>query len=252
MKTVLTVRCAITVLMAAVAAFAAEKKAPATSTLEPKPPKPPVTTGKIYKPKDKLPDFVLKHNLNKDGSPNGENFVEEKEWFVSEFIGSGDVWLEDDTVFIGEGNDMTGIMWKGPLPSMNYEVTLDAKRVAGEDFFCGLTFLYGKDPCSLIVGGWGGRLVGISSLDWMDASENGTATWREFKNDTWYSIKLRVTPKKIEAWIDGEQLVNVDTEGKEIGIRFEVEPSRPFGIATWRTAGALRNIRIRAFNEGQP
>lgn len=231
-------------------AFAAEK----SSTQSTPGTKPAESEGKQkqLKPKEKVPDFTLTHNVKKDGSPNGENFVSDKDWVVSDYIGSGGVWVEGDTCFLGEGNDMTGITWKGPLPSMNYEVSLQAKRVAGDDFFCGLTFLYGKDPCSLIVGGWGGRLVGISSLDWLDASENGTAKWRDFEKDKWYSIRLRVTPKKIEAWIDGEPLIDVDTEGHTIGIRFEVEPCRPFGIATWRTAGALKDIRIRAFEAGKP
>lgn len=221
-----------------------------TSTLEPKPPAV-ESRHKTFGPKDKVPGFTITHNVKKDGSPNGENFVHDSDWRVSDYIGSGDVWVEGDTCFIGRGNDMTGITWKGPVPSMNYEVSLQAKRVEGDDFFCGLTFLYGEDPCSLIVGGWGGRLVGISSLDWLDASENGTAKWRDFETDKWYSIRLRITPTKIEAWIDGEQLVDVDTEGRGIGIRFEVEPCRPLGIATWRTTGAVKDIRIRAFEQGK-
>ena len=202
-------------------------------------------------PKDKVPGFSMTHNVKKDGAPNGENFVTEQDWRVAEYIGSGAVSVEGDVCVLGEGNDMTGIVWKGALPSTNYEVSLQAQRVDGSDFFCGLTFPYGKDPCSLVVGGWGGRLVGISSLDWLDASENGTAKWRDFENGKWYSIKLRITPAKIEAWIDGEQLVDVETKDRGIGIRFEMEPTRPLGIASWRTKGAVKDIRIRAFEAGK-
>ena len=56
----------------------------------------------------------------------------------------------------------------------DYEVTLEAMRVDGNDFFCGMTFPAGKDPCTLIVGGWGGTVVGLSSINGMDASENET------------------------------------------------------------------------------
>ncbi|MBM3289001.1 MAG: DUF1080 domain-containing protein [Candidatus Hydrogenedentes bacterium] len=223
----------------------------AASTLEPKPDVPDAGPRKL-EPKAKVPGFGMTLNVKKDGSPNGENFASSEDWRVAEYIGSGGVWVQDGACYLGEGNDMTGIAWGGPLPSMNYEVTLEAQRVAGGDFFCGLTFPYGKDPCSLIVGGWGGRLVGISSLDWLDASENGTATWRDFENGKWYPIRLRITPEKIEAWVDGEQLVDVETQGRGIGIRFEVDPCRPFGIATWRTTGAVQDIRIRAFGPGKP
>ena len=38
---------------------------------------------------------------------------------------------------------------------MDYELRLEAKRVEGGDFFCGLTFPVGKEYCTLILGGWG-------------------------------------------------------------------------------------------------
>ncbi|MFA6239364.1 MAG: family 16 glycoside hydrolase [Candidatus Hydrogenedentales bacterium] len=208
---------------------------------------------KEEKPKSEHIDFVMKHNIGKEGKtlPEGE-FVEEKHWETSDFYGQGKVTLNGDTVVIGTGNDMTGIRWNGPLAKMNYEITLDAQRTEGSDFFCALTFPYNDDPCSLILGGWGGRLVGLSSLDNLDASENGSASWRDFDNGKWYYIRLRVTPKKIEAWIDEQQVIDETTEGHKIGIRWEVEKSRPLGIATWQTTGSIRNVKMRAFPAEAP
>lgn len=190
-------------------------------------------------------DFGMTHNIN---TPNGQLIVS-KAWQVSKFVGTGRVWVEGDSVFIERGHDMTGISWKGPLARMNYEIELDAKRAEGNDFFCGLTFPYGDDPCSLIVGGWGGTCVGISSLDFQDAYNNETARFRDFVMNRWYHIRLRVTPSMIEAWIDDEQIVKVDTTSRGIGIRWEVEPSVPLGISTWQTTGALRNIRFTVIGD---
>ena len=50
---------------------------------------------------------------------------------------------------------------------------------------------------------------------------------------------------KIEAWLDDKQIVNADTTGRKIGIRSEVELSKPLGFSTWRTTGAIRTIRLR-------
>lgn len=167
-------------------------------------------------------------------------------WKKTKFGGEGDVEVKDGAIEMGVGSDLTGIHTERELPKINYEVELEAQRVNGSDFFCGLTFPVKKDPCSLIVGGWGGGLCGLSSIDDMDASENETTTYEAFKNKTWYKIRLKVTDKKIEAWIDGKQIVDQDLDGKKIGIRFEVEPSKPFGFACYQTTAALRNIRVRS------
>lgn len=193
-------------------------------------------------------DFVITHNIGEDGEGPRTDFIESKGWKVAEFTDSGEVRAEDGTVYMAPGNDMTGITWWGPLVRMNYEVTLDAKRTEGSDFFCALTFPYGDNPCSFVVGGWGGTCVGISSIDYYDAYNNETAKFRDFKMDRWYRIRVRVTPDKIQAWIDDEQMVDIETTGRTIGIRWEVQPCVPFGISTWRTGGAVRNVKIHAFN----
>ncbi len=168
-----------------------------------------------------------------------------KGWAVTDFAGHGAVEIENGSIFLRQGV-MTGINWTNPmLAEMNYEIALDAMRVDGSDFFCGLTFPVGKDPCSFIVGGWGGGVVGLSSLDGEDAANNETTKVRAFEAGKWYAIRVRVEPTRIQAWIDEEKYVDVVTTDHRISIRIEVEESRPLGIASWSTTAALRNIRIR-------
>ncbi|MFY8056503.1 MAG: hypothetical protein ACOVRM_02110, partial [Planctomycetaceae bacterium] len=40
--------------------------------------------------------------------------------------------------------------------------------------------------------------------------------------------------------------VAVDTTDRRIGVRFEVERSKPFGFATYATTGRIRKARIRS------
>ena len=166
-------------------------------------------------------------------------------WKSSEFGGDGETHVEKGNLHLEIGAPFTGVTLTKKFPKIDYEVELQAKRVAGGDFFCGLTFPYEKSFCSLIVGGWGGGLVGLSSVNYADASENETGHWVKFENDRWYRIRLKVTGKRITASIDGKKIVDLATEERVIGIRPDVEPSKPFGIATWRTAAALRSIRYR-------
>lgn len=167
------------------------------------------------------------------------------EWKVTDFGGQGDVYVKNGSIFLEMGYDLTGVTWTGPLDRMNYEITLEAMRVAGNDFFCGLTFPVDSNSCSLILGGWGGDVCGLSSLDYYDASENETTQSISFEEGRWYNVRLRVTTDKIQAWLDDEKIVDVVTTGRTIDIRWEVDLSRPLGIATWHTTAALRNIRLR-------
>jgi len=144
------------------------------------------------------------------------------------------------------GDPFTGINWTNDFPHIDYEVALDAMRASGSDFFCGLTVPVGESFCSLIVGGWGGSLVGISSLDDLDASENQTTKYVSFEQGRWYRIRLRITEARIEGWIDNEKLINAVTTGKRISLRpGEIEMSKPFGLASWQTTAAVREIKWR-------
>lgn len=193
--------------------------------------------------------FSMKYNFDADGKTVTGPLKESAEWHESDFVGRAKVRVENGVVYLEKGNDMTGVTWAGPLVRKDYEITLEGMRVDGSDFFCGLTFPVGKDPCSLILGGWGGSVVGLSSLDYNDAYNNETARSISFENGKWYRIRLRVYGEKIEAWLDDKKIVDVVTTGRKIGIRWEVEKSVPLGIATWRTTGAIRNVTMRALTE---
>lgn len=171
-----------------------------------------------------------------------------KGWEITNFGPQGAVYVSGGRIILGTGDGCTGITWKGDFPVSNYEVSLDAMRVDGNDFFCGMTFPVGKYPCTLIVGGWGGTTVGLSSIDGRDASENETTTLRKFDKNRWYNIKLIVSDSKIVASIDSSTVVDFAFSGKKLSIRPEVELSRPFGIASWRTTAALKNIRLKRLN----
>ncbi|WCJ59216.1 DUF1080 domain-containing protein [Fontisphaera persica] len=168
-----------------------------------------------------------------------------KGWKITPFAGHGEVEVKDGKIILHEGI-MTGVNYTNPIPRMNYEVTWEGCRVAGTDFFASLTFPVGETHCTLITGGWGGGVVGISSIDSMDASENETTQFIAFENGRWYRFRVRVTPDKIEAWVDNKKVANVNTKGKKIDVRpGEIEESRPFGFAAWSTTGAIKNVRIR-------
>ena len=166
-------------------------------------------------------------------------------WKIPQFGGEGKVAVKDGAIVMELGSMMTGVTWAGEVIRDNYELTLEGKRLDGSDFFCTTTFPVGKDPCSLVVGGWGGAVVGLSSVDHADASENPMSKTKTFKNDQWYKIRIRVSDAAIEAWIDNEQMIDQPRKDHKFSIRIECDQCRPLGVSTWCTTGAVRNVRVR-------
>ena len=167
-------------------------------------------------------------------------------WRETPFAGRGEVECKSGLMVLNMGNPFTGVNWTNEMPKVNYEVAFDALRVEGSDFFCALTFPVVDSSCSLVVGGWGGGMVGLSSLDGMDASENETSQFMRFDTGCWYRVRVRVTRNKIEAWIDKDKVVNVVTTDRRISVRpGDIELCQPFGLASWQTTGAVREIKIR-------
>lgn len=175
-------------------------------------------------------------------------------WAPSGFEGEGRVTVDAafadgrGAIVIEPGVTLSGITWTrgAELPRMNYEISLEAMRLAGGDFFCGLTFPVGAAACTFVAGGWGGTTVGLSNIDRLSASENETGREMEFQDRRWYRIRVRVTEARIEAWIDDQPVVDFQTTGRRLSLRpGDIQKSLPLGLATYMTRAAVRDIRLR-------
>ena len=170
-----------------------------------------------------------------------------KNWEVTDYAGRGEVSLDGNgSVVLEFGVALTGIHWVGEkLPRCNYEVSWKALKVSGTDFFGSLTFPYLDEHATLVLGGWGGALVGISCLDGFDASENQTATAHLFNTNQWYRCVLRVTETHFKFWVDQEKLIDCDIQGRTISMRTgEIELSKPLGFSTFDTTGLIKDVRL--------
>ena len=171
-------------------------------------------------------------------------------WRETPFTGRGQVRVENGTIVLGAGGPMTGVTWTGSFPRTNYEVRLEAMRIKGGDFFASMTFPVGESYATWVTGGWGGDIVGISSIDGWDASDNETRTYFTFESNRWYTLRLQVTPERIRAWIDDQPVVDVGISGRTISLRpGEIKLSAPFGFASYNTEGALRKLEYRLLRQ---
>jgi hypothetical protein len=166
-------------------------------------------------------------------------------WKETPFSGRGKVTIQNGAINLGSGA-MTGVNWTGWFPKFNYELRVEAQRVNGRDFFASITFPIGEFFLTWVNGGWGGSVVGISSIDSADASENETATIVPFLNGQWYTLLLRVANDSVQASIDGENMINIYLVGRQLSLRpGEIELSVPLGICSYSTTGAIRKIEYR-------
>ncbi|MFH5803684.1 DUF1080 domain-containing protein [Alienimonas sp. DA493] len=182
-------------------------------------------------------------------------------WEVTKFGGEGDVAVVDGAIRLPFGNNLTGVTVSQEvaktLPTTDYVIELEAKRVTGTDFFCGLTVPVWspaeKQPshATLILGGWGGGLVGLSSIDRFDASENETTTYHAFENGRWYKVRLEVTKAGVRALLDGEELFAANIEDRIVSTRSEMNLSKPLGVASYATTAAIRGVRLRPLTEAE-
>ena len=124
-------------------------------------------------------------------------------WKETDYAGRGNVKVENSELHIENGLVITGITFtnNAVLPKTNYEISYQAKRVNGSDFFALLTFPVGDKHASFVTGGWGGAVTGISSINSMDASENDTTVYLKYNQDQWYTFRLRVTPENLSVWM---------------------------------------------------
>jgi hypothetical protein len=173
-------------------------------------------------------------------------------WKAVKFGGEGKVHVKDGTIVLEKGEKLTGVVYtKGDFPKVNYEVTFEGKKLDGDDFFSMATLPARDEYFSFVTGGWRGTVVGISNVNGANASENITTKSMEFDRGRWYRFRVRVTNNRIEAWIDREKMVDLDTSDVTLSLHLASRPSRPFGFSSYDTAGAVRDVRLRELSKAE-
>jgi hypothetical protein len=172
------------------------------------------------------------------------------QWKATPFTNSPAPRIEKGAIILTAGQPLTGVTWAGAFPTSGYEIRFEAARLLGGDFFASITFPAGGNFATWVLGGWGGDIVGISSIDGWDASDNETRSYYTFDTGRWYAFRIQVTGDRIMAWIDEQRVVNVEIRGRAIRLRHgDIKLSAPLGFASYNTTGGIRKIEYRPLRE---
>ncbi len=173
-------------------------------------------------------------------------------WQSAAMPDSGRVEITPASLTLHPGQPMTGVRFAGDwdqlaLPWIDYALHFEARRLAGSDFFATCTFPVGApDRCvSFVLGGWGGGLIGISNIDYLNASENSTRGELRFEDGRWYRLRIEVRVHDLRVWLDGRPIVNTSIKGRHLSLRTgDIALCAPLGFATWYTHGEVRAVSM--------
>ena len=176
-------------------------------------------------------------------------------WHVPDWtslVRHGEVSVRDGAIVLEPGDPWTAIRWTRTFPRVNYELEVEASRMAGGMDFATIAFPLGTRSCQLLCGGTdAGNALGIRQVDGrLRAMANGTGQRVDFENGRWYRLRLRVTHRHIEAWVGNEKIVSLPHAGHGLAVWADHQPLRPLGILTHKTRGAVRRVAVRTLDAG--
>lgn len=167
-------------------------------------------------------------------------------WKRTDFFRPGEIQVRDGVVTLGKGNPMTGVtVDRKALQFRGFDLTYEARRVEGDDFFAAATFPVDGGHLTFVNGGWSGNVTGLSSIDGADASENETGTRFEFENGRWYRFLIQVKGRKVKVTVDGKQVVDFDGTDRSLRTRVESRPCEPLGFASFGCVGQIRAASLK-------
>ena len=141
----------------------------------------------------------------------------------------GTVTIEEGQVVLGPGGAVSGIATTAEFPTNNYEVTLQARRLAGRDL-CNVTVPVGDAFCTLRSSAWDAPM----------------------EADRWHALRIRVPDAGVEAWLNGRRVAAVARAACPTALPLACEDLKPFGLhAALNTQVAVRAIALGRI-EGAP
>ncbi|MEL6431656.1 MAG: hypothetical protein AAFR54_20970, partial [Planctomycetota bacterium] len=141
---------------------------------------------------------------------------------------------------------LSGMTYTGEAPRTPYELRVDATKRYGADFFLGVTFPVRDAHLTLVLGGWGGAVTGLSCIDGLDAADNDTRAWRDYPNGKRQCVVVHVDDTRVRATVNGDTVVDRRlAPDATLSLRPEVLASRPLGVSAYASSTVVHRVTVR-------
>jgi len=167
--------------------------------------------------------------------------------------GTGAAWSVKDGLIAQEGGaDNVRLTFGSPQWS-DYEFTVEARKTGGEEgFLILLRALSGKEFYWANLGGWSNKSHALERGTKSGGRWGSVTPHRNGRIETgrWYRIRGRCEGKRIQVWLDDQQVIDYSDDGKG--------PARGrAGVGTWQTQAEFRNFKVasldgKTLHEGLP
>ena len=160
--------------------------------------------------------------------------------------GHGPVAVEDGALVLRPGKMYTAVRSKRAFPQNHYELELEVKAIGRVvDKLGSIVFPSPIGRAALVLAAHQGTATGLLLVDGSPPAKNPTITKFRFERECWYTVRLRVTEARIEAWIHDQKIVDLPTRDHK-GAAATVGKLGPFAIYTASLgSAAVRGIRLR-------
>lgn len=161
-----------------------------------------------------------------------------------ESIGDAGRWSVDDGDLMQQSMSTNVRCTFGDPDWTDYELSLQARKTGGSEGFLILFRVENEEQFYwLNLGGWG------NSRHQLERGRKGEGRWGTvgpaveggIETGRWYDIRVRCEDRHIQAWLDGEKIIDW-TDGEKAVMKGRV------GVGTWSTQARFRNLKVTALD----
>ncbi|MBL7222904.1 MAG: DUF1080 domain-containing protein, partial [Candidatus Brocadiae bacterium] len=130
------------------------------------------------------------------------------------------------------------LVWTGDFPTTGYEVSMEARRIGGNDF-ANLRFPVDAMSCTLVVKP---DMVSLNEVRGPGIAAHAVDVRAPRDVSQWHTYRLRVLADRIGVWVDEKPVIDFRRAGHTFRC---FQGVAPFSFYTFMGQGAYRNIRLR-------